>query len=105
MIELKNVTKKYGDFTAVNDVSFKIEKGEIVGFLGQNGAGKTTTMKMITGLAEPTEGEIFIDGEKITRNSRKKIGYMPENTPLYQDMTVKEFINYIFYTKEKRTRY
>ena len=72
MIELKNVTKKYGDFTAVNDVSFKIEKGEIVGFLGQNGAGKTTTMKMITGLAEPTEGEIFIDGEKITRNSRKK---------------------------------
>ena len=95
MIELKNVTKKYGNFTAVNDVSFKIEKGEIVGFLGQNGAGKTTTMKMITGLAEPTEGEIFIDGEKITRNSRKKIGYMPENTPLYQDMTVKEFINYM----------
>lgn len=95
MIELKNVTKKYGDFTAVNDVSFKIEKGEIVGFLGQNGAGKTTTMKMITGLVEPTEGEIFIDGEKITRNSRKKIGYMPENTPLYQDLTVKEFINYM----------
>ena len=95
MIEHKNVTKKYGDFTAVNDVSFKIEKGEIVGFLGQNGAGKTTTMKMITGLAEPTEGEIFIDGEKITRNSRKKIGYMPENTPLYQDLTVKEFINYM----------
>ena len=95
MIELKNVTKKYGDFTAVNDVSFKIEKGEIVGFLGENGAGKTTTMKMITGLAEPTEGEIFIDGEKITRNSRKKIGYMPENTPLYQDLTVKEFINYM----------
>lgn len=95
MIELKNVTKKYGDFTAVNDVSFKIEKGEIVGFLGQNGAGKTTTMKMITGLAEPTEGEIFIDGEKITRKSRKKIGYMPENTPLYQDLTVKEFINYM----------
>lgn len=95
MIELKNVTKKYGNFTAVNDVSFKIEKGEIVGFLGQNGAGKTTTMKMITGLAEPTEGEIFIDGEKITRNSRKKIGYMPENTPLYQDLTVKEFINYM----------
>lgn len=95
MIELKNVTKKYGEFTAVNDVSFKIEKGEIVGFLGQNGAGKTTTMKMITGLAEPTEGEIFIDGEKITRNSRKKIGYMPENTPLYQDLTVKEFINYM----------
>lgn len=95
MIELKNVTKKYGDFTAVNDVSFKIEKGEIVGFLGQNGAGKTTTMKMITGLAKPTEGEIFIDGEKITRNSRKKIGYMPENTPLYQDLTVKEFINYM----------
>ena len=94
-LELDGLTKEFGDFTAVNDVSFKIEKGEIVGFLGQNGAGKTTTMKMITGLAEPTEGEIFIDGEKITRNSRKKIGYMPENTPLYQDLTVKEFINYM----------
>ena len=78
MIELKNVTKKYGNFKAVDNISFKIEKGEVVGFLGQNGAGKTTTMKMITGLIEPTNGEIFIEGEKISRKSRKCIGYMPE---------------------------
>ena len=71
MIELKNVTKKYGNFKAVDNISFKIEKGEVVGFLGQNGAGKTTTMKMITGLIEPTDGEIFIEDEKISRKSRK----------------------------------
>ena len=73
MIELKNVTKKYGNFKAVDNISFKIEKGEVVGFLGQNGAGQTTTMKMITGLIEPTDGEIFIDDEKISRKSRKHI--------------------------------
>lgn len=95
MIELKNVTKKYGNFKAVDNISFKIEKGEVVGFLGQNGAGKTTTMKMITGLIEPTNGEIFIEDEKISRKSRKCIGYMPENTPLYQELTVKEFIDYM----------
>lgn len=95
MIELKNVTKKYGNFKAVDNISFKIEKGEVVGFLGQNGAGKTTTMKMITGLIEPTDGEIFIEDEKISRKSRKCIGYMPENTPLYQELTVKEFIDYM----------
>ena len=95
MIELKIVTKKYGNFKAVDNISFKIEKGEVVGFLGQNGAGKTTTMKMITGLIEPTNGEIFIEGEKISRKSRKCIGYMPENTPLYQELTVKEFIEYM----------
>lgn len=95
MIELKNVTKKYGNFKAVDNISFKIEKGEVVGFLGKNGAGKTTTMKMITGLIEPTNGEIFIEGEKISRKSRKCIGYMPENTPLYQELTVKEFIDYM----------
>ena len=95
MIELKNVTKKYGNFKAVDNISFKIEKGEVVGFLGQIGAGQTRTMKMITGLIEPTDGEIFIDDEKISRKSRKHIGYMPENTPLYQELTVKEFIDYM----------
>ena len=95
MIELKNVTKKYGNFKAVDNISFKIEKGEVVGFLGQNGAGKTTTMKMITGLIEPTNGEIFIEGEKISRKSRKCIGYMPEGVPLYSELTVKEFVTYI----------
>lgn len=82
MIELKNVTKRYGNFTAIEDMSFKIKKGEIVGFLGQNGAGKTTTMKMITGLIDATEGEILINDEKLSIKSRKLIGYMPENTPL-----------------------
>ena len=95
MIELENVTKKYGDFTAIDNMSFKINKGEIVGFLGKNGAGKTTTLKMITGLIGQTEGSILINGEKINNKSKKLIGFMPENTPLYQDMTVKEYINYI----------
>lgn len=95
MIELENVTKKYGDFTAIDNMSFKINKGEIVGFLGKNGAGKTTTLKMITGLINPTEGKILINGEKINNKSKKIIGFMPENTPLYQDMTVSEFINYV----------
>ena len=95
MIELKNVTKKYGDFVAINNVSFKIEKGEVVGFLGQNGAGKTTTIKMITGLIDPSQGDIFINDEKISNKSKKIIGYMPESTPLYDELTVKEFINYV----------
>lgn len=95
MIELKGVTKKYGDFKAVDNISFKIEKGEIVGFLGQNGAGKTTTMKIITGLAEASEGEVFIDNELLSQKSKTKIGYMPENIPLYQELTVKEFINFM----------
>ena len=73
LIELRNVTKKYGDYKAIDNISFKIEKGEIVGFLGQNGAGKTTTMNLIAGLLTPTEGEIIIDGEKINNKSKKKI--------------------------------
>lgn len=92
LIELRNVTKKYGDYKAIDNISFKIEKGEIVGFLGQNGAGKTTTMNLIAGLLTPTEGEIIIDGEKINNKSKRKIGYMPENTPLYESLTVSEFL-------------
>ena len=95
MIELKNVTKKYGKHIAVDNISFKIEKGEIVGFLGRNGAGKTTTMNLITGLLKPTEGEIYIDSEPLSKKSRKKIGYMLESTPLYDELTVKEFIDYM----------
>lgn len=95
MIELKNVTKKYGKYVAIDNISFKIEKGEIVGFLGRNGAGKTTTMNLITGLLKPTEGEIYIDSEPLSKKSRKKIGYMLENTPLYDELTVREFIDYM----------
>ncbi len=98
MIEVKNVTKKYGSFTAVDNISFNIEEGEIVGLLGPNGAGKSTTMNMITGFLEPDEGEIIIDGNSILKKpkkAKKQIGYMPEGVPLYNDLTVKEFINYM----------
>lgn len=98
MIEVKNVTKTYGSFTAINNISFTIDDGEIVGLLGPNGAGKSTTMNMITGFIEPTEGEIIINGYDILKKSqkaKKQIGYMPEGVPLYNDLTVKEFINYM----------
>lgn len=98
MIEVKNVTKKYGNFTAVDNISFTVKDGEVVGFLGQNGAGKSTTMNMITGFIEPTEGEIKVNGYDIVKKSKKakkQIGYMPENVPLYMDLTVKEFVSYL----------
>ncbi|MBO5479504.1 MAG: ABC transporter ATP-binding protein [Clostridia bacterium] len=98
MIELKNVTKKYGNFLAVDDISFNIEEGEIVGLLGPNGAGKSTTMNMITGFIEPTNGEIIIGGYDVLKNpikAKKQIGYMPEGVPLYNDLTVKEFVRYM----------
>jgi len=98
LIELKNVTKKYGDFVAVDDISFKMEDGEIIGLLGPNGAGKSTTMNMITGFIEPTKGEIIVDGFDILKKpkkAKKQIGYMPENVPLYMELTVKEFVKYM----------
>ena len=98
MIKVENVTKKYGSFVAVDNISFEIGEGEIIGFLGPNGAGKTTTMSMITGFIEPTEGKIEIDGYDISKKAKKakrEIGYMPENVPLYNDLTVKEFVTYM----------
>ena len=98
MIEVKNVTKKYGNFTAVDNISFTVKDGEVVGFLGPNGAGKSTTMNMITGFIEPSEGTIEINGYDImkkTKKAKKQIGYMPENVPLYMDLTVKEFVSYM----------
>ena len=98
MIEVKNVSKKYGKFYAVRDISFSIKEGEIVGFLGRNGAGKSTTMNMITGFIEPTEGTIIVNGFDVDRKPKKvkeAIGYMPEGTPLYSDLTVKEFVRYM----------
>ncbi len=98
MIEVKNVTKKYGNFYAVRNINFEVKDGEIVGFLGRNGAGKTTTMNMITGFIEPTEGEIIVGGYDVEKNPKKvkqQIGYMPEGTPLYSELTVKEFISYM----------
>ena len=98
MIEVKNVTKKYGNNVAVDNINFTINDGEIVGFLGRNGAGKSTTMNMITGFIEPTSGEIIVEGYNIDKNPKKvkkQIGYMPEGVPLYLDLTVKEFVNYM----------
>ena len=109
MIEVKNLTKKYGKVVAVDNVSFKIQDGEIIGLLGPNGAGKSTTMNMLTGYIEPTEGEIIINGYDISKKAlkaRKEIGYMPEGVPLYTDMTVKEFVTYMAELKkvERKTR-
>ena len=98
MIEVKNVTKKYGKAVAVDDISFEIKEGEIVGLLGPNGAGKSTTMNMLTGFIEQTEGEIIVDGYnmlKKPKKAKKEIGYMPEGVPLYMDLTVKEFVTYM----------
>ncbi len=98
MIEVRNVTKKYGKFYAVRNISFEVADGEIVGFLGKNGAGKSTTMNMITGFIEPTSGSILVNGFNIDTKPnkvKKQIGYMPEGTPLYYELTVKEFINYM----------
>ena len=98
MIQVKNITKKYGSFLAVDDISFDVKDNEIVGFLGPNGAGKSTTMNMITGYIEPTSGKILVNGRDICKEAnkvKKQIGYMPENVPLYQELTVKEFVNYM----------
>ncbi len=98
MIEVSHVSRTFGTFRAVNDVSFSIPTGQIVGLLGPNGAGKTTTMRMITGFLKPTDGSIKIDGTDITEQpveSKRKIGYMPESAPLYGDMIVCDYLNYI----------
>lgn len=98
MIELSHVSRTFGTFRAVNDVSFSIPTGQIVGLLGPNGAGKTTTMRMITGFLKPTDGTVKIDGTDITEKpveSKRKIGYMPESAPLYGDMIVSDYLNYI----------
>ena len=110
MIEVKHVTKKYGNFTAVDDINFTIKNDEIVGFLGPNGAGKSTTMNMITGYIEPTSGKIIVNDYDISKDPKKvkrQIGYMPESTPLYNDLTVREFVNYMAdlkYVKRKEKK-
>ena len=98
MIEVSHLSRNYGTFRAVNDVSFSIPTGQIVGLLGPNGAGKTTTMRMITGFLKPSGGTISIDGvniEDASVASKRKIGYMPEAAPLYGDMIVEDYLRYI----------
>ena len=97
MIEVKNLTKRYGDHLAVDNSTFTVNDGEIVGFLGPNGAGKTTTMNMLTGYLSSTEGEIMIDGIDILEDpvhAKMKIGYLPEVPPLYPEMTVNEYLQF-----------
>src|SRR5882762_2858612 len=97
MIEVENLSKTYSGFRAVQNISFHVKKGEIVGFLGPNGAGKSTTMKVLSGYLPPTDGKIRIAGYDVVTDSievRKRIGYMPENVPLYTDMRVNEFLRF-----------
>ena len=96
-IVVENLTKKYGVQKAVNDISFEINTGEVVGFLGPNGAGKSTTMKMITCFMAPTKGDVTVEGASILSNSesvKKKIGYLPENNPLYLDMPIVDYLRF-----------
>lgn len=99
MIEIKNLTKRYGAKKAVDNISFTVKRGEILGFLGPNGAGKTTTMNIITGYNSSTEGTVTVDGFDVVENPmecKKRIGYLPEQPPLYMDMTVMEYLNFVY---------
>lgn len=105
MVEIKQLTKKYGQKAAIEDVSFKIEKGSIVGFLGPNGAGKSTTMNIIAGYLSASSGKVFIDGADTLEEpmqTKKMIGYLPEVPPLYLDMTVREYLSFMYELKKVR---
>ncbi|MCK5538780.1 MAG: ATP-binding cassette domain-containing protein [Bacteroidales bacterium] len=98
MIEVKNLSKKFGSVKVLDDISFSVKQGEILGFLGPNGAGKSTTMKIITSFWAGSEGKVIIDGLDVAKDSletRKKIGYLPENVPLYDEMRVFEYLKFI----------
>ena len=98
MIEISNLCKRFDQFTAVDDLSFTVREGEVLGFLGPNGAGKSTTMKVITGFLAPTSGKVTIDGFDITQSpmeAKSLIGYLPEGAPSYGDMTTLDFMNFI----------
>jgi len=97
VIEVQHLTKRYGPFTAVDDVSFKAERGEILGFLGPNGAGKTTTMRVLTGYMPPTEGKAIVAGYDVLEQpieAKRRTGYLPETPPLYPDMTARDYLTF-----------
>ncbi len=103
MIEIQNVSKRYGNKLAVDDVTFTIKKGEILGFLGRNGAGKSTTMNIVTGYISASSGHVLLDGYDILENPRefkRRIGYLPEMPPLYMDMTVDEYLKFVCNLKD-----
>jgi len=98
MLDLQNLNKAFGDHVAVSDLSFKLEKGEVLGFLGQNGAGKSTTMRMVSGVLEPDGGDAFVNGHSMVsarREAQSQIGYLPEGAPLYRDMTPLTFLRFM----------
>jgi ABC-2 type transport system ATP-binding protein len=98
MIEVRNLTKRFGELTAIRDVSFSVARGEILGFLGPNGAGKTTTMRILTGYMPASAGTVTVDGFDVFENSfevRRRIGYLPETPPLYTDMTVESYLDFV----------
>jgi ABC-2 type transport system ATP-binding protein len=98
VIEVQHLTKRYGPFTAVNDISFTVPRGEILGFLGPNGAGKTTTMRVLTGYMPPTEGKTIVAGFDVFEQpieAKRRIGYLPETPPLYTDMTVRDYLTFV----------
>ncbi|HMC33036.1 MAG TPA: ABC transporter ATP-binding protein, partial [Myxococcales bacterium] len=98
MIEVSHLSKSYRDLKAVDDVSFQVQSGEILGFLGPNGAGKTTTMRILTGVLPPTSGTVKVSGFDVFEQPlevKKRIGYLPENPPLYTDMTVRAYLRFV----------
>jgi ABC-2 type transport system ATP-binding protein len=98
LIEVQHLTKRYGPVTAVNDVSFTVERGEILGFLGPNGAGKTTTMRVLTGYMPPSEGKAIVAGYDVFEQpieAKRRTGYLPETPPLYPEMTVREYLTFV----------
>ena len=98
MIEVENLSKRYGPTLAVSGVSFNVQKGEVLGFLGPNGAGKTTTMRVITGFLPPTEGKVRVAGYDVVEEpleAKRRTGYLPETPPVYPDMTVTEYLTFV----------
>jgi len=107
MIRVQNLVKLFGAKRAVDNISFSVERGQVLGFLGPNGAGKSTTMRMITGFIPPTEGTVSVGGFDIAENpiaAKKLIGYLPENAPAYTDMTVNGFLNFVAEVRVARAK-
>src|ERR1700747_1074404 len=98
LVEPRDLVKRFGSLTAVDGISFAVERGEVVGFLGPNGAGKSTAMKIISGVLEPTSGQAWIDGHNSHTDpiaARRQLGYLPEGAPAYVDMSVGGFLNFV----------
>jgi ABC-2 type transport system ATP-binding protein len=98
MLQIQNLSKRFGPLTAVDDVSFEVARGEVLGFLGPNGAGKSTTMKMVTGFLTPTAGDVVVCGQRVSDHpveTKSSLGYLPEGAPAWPDMTPRSFLNFI----------